>query len=196
VANPPKIHQRRRQFTPLIATAFIELGYRGSTTALLAERCGVPENVLYRIWTTKKAMFLDAVEHVYSATMRAWDVVIADTSLGKTPAEQILDNQADHHGQMRLYRILFAGLTEDDPEIKTALRDVYRRLHQFISRQIEDHRKHSRRKSNLAPVLAGWGMIGLGAVIDIQRELEILPIAERKTLMTELGTAMLNGVRT
>jgi AcrR family transcriptional regulator len=196
VANPPKIHQRRRQFTPLIATAFIELGYRGSTTAQLAERCGVRENILYRIWPTKKAMFLDAVEHVYGATMRAWEVVIADTSPGKTVAERILNHQADHHGRMRLYRILFAGLTEDDPEIKAALRDVYGRLHLFISRQIEEHRKHSGRKGNPAPALAGWGMIGLGAVIDIQRELEILPIAERKTLMNDLGTAMLNGVGT
>src|SRR5215217_6908414 len=89
VANPSKVEQHRQRFTPLIATAFIELGYRGTTTAQLAERCGVRENVLYRIWPTKKAMFLDAVEHVYGATMHAWDAVIADSSLGKTVAERI-----------------------------------------------------------------------------------------------------------
>ena len=64
MANPSKIDDRRRQFTPRVATAFIELGYRGTTTAELAQRCGVRENVLYRIWPTKKAMFLDAVEYV------------------------------------------------------------------------------------------------------------------------------------
>ena len=195
MGNPSKIAQRRRQFTPLIATAFIELGYRGTTTAQLAERCGVRENVLYRIWPTKKAMFLDAVEHVYRATMQAWDVVIADSSRGKTVAERILNNQADYHGRMRLYRILFAGLTEEDPEIKSALRHVYRRFHEFIARQIEEHRKHHTRKGNLSPALASWAMIGLGAVIDMQRELEILPVAERKTLMKEVGQAMLNGVK-
>ena len=156
---------------------------------------GVRENVLYRIWPTKKAMFLDAVEHVYRATMQAWDVVIADASRGKTVAERILNNQADYHGRMRLYRILFAGLTEEDPEVKSALRHVYRRFHEFIARQIEEHRKHHGRKGNLSPALAGWAMIGLGAVIDMQRELEILPVAERKTLMKEVGKAMLNGVR-
>jgi AcrR family transcriptional regulator len=194
VANPSKTEQHRRQFTPLIATAFIELGYRGTTTAQLAERCGVRENVLYRVWPTKKAMFLDAVEHVYRATMEAWDVVIADATRGRTVAERILNHQADYHGRMRLYRILFAGLTEDDPEIKSALRDVYRRLHEFIARQIEDHRKrHGRKGSQLSPALAGWAMIGLGAVIDMQRELEILPVAKRKALMTEVGKTMLNG---
>ena len=40
MANPSKIDDRRRQFTPLVAAAFIELGYRGTTTAELAQRCG------------------------------------------------------------------------------------------------------------------------------------------------------------
>ena len=66
MANPSKIQQRRREFTPLVAMAFIELGYRGTTTAQLARRCGVRENVLYRVWPTKKAMFLDAVEYVFT----------------------------------------------------------------------------------------------------------------------------------
>jgi AcrR family transcriptional regulator len=195
VANASKVEERRKQFTPLIAAAFIELGYRGTTTSQLAERCSVRENVLYRIWPTKKAMFLDAVEHVYGATMRAWDVVVEDRALGNTVAERILRNQADYHGRLRLYRILFAGLSEDDPEIKSALRDVYRRFHQFIAKVIAEHRKHYRRKSNLSATLAGWAMIGLGAVIDMQRELEILPVAERKALMKEVGQAMLNGMK-
>jgi AcrR family transcriptional regulator len=195
VTNASKTEQRRREFTPLIAAAFIELGYRGTTTAQLAARCGVRENVLYRIWTTKKDMFLDAVEHVYAATMRAWDEVIDDASLGKTVAERILNHQAEYHGRMRLYRILFAGLTEDEPEIKSALRNVYMRIHQYIARQIEDHRKHYGRKAKLAPARAGWAIIGLGAVLDMQRELEILPAAERKMLMKEVGRSLLDGMK-
>jgi AcrR family transcriptional regulator len=193
MAFPSKTQERRRDFTPLIAAAFIELGYRGTTSAELAQRCGVRENVLYRVWPTKKAMFLDAVEHVYAATMAAWDRVAADPALGKTVAERILSNQADYHGRMRLYRILFAGLTEDDPDIKSALRDVYRRFHEYIAGRIGEHRGQSRRKGEPAPALAAWAMIGLGAVIDMQRELEILPVGERRQLMNAVGRLMLNG---
>ena len=71
---------------------------------------------------------------------------------------------------------------------------MYRRFHKFIAQQIEEHRQHYGRKSKLASDLAGWAMIGLGAVIDMQRELEILPVAQRRTLMKAVGTAMLNGV--
>ena len=194
MANPSKIDDRRRQFTPLVAAAFIELGYRGTTTAELAQRCGVRENVLYRIWPTKKAMFLDAVEYVFTATMSAWDGVTKDKALGDTVAERILRNQADYQGRLRLYRIVFAGLTEDDPEIKNALRDVYRRLHTFISQQIEEHRvRYRRRRGGPAPELTAWAMIGLASVVDMQRELEILPVADRKRIMKEVGMALLDG---
>jgi AcrR family transcriptional regulator len=193
MANPSKIDDRRRQFTPLVAAAFIELGYRGTTTAELAQRCGVRENVLYRIWPTKKAMFLDAVEHVFTATMSAWDGVTRDKSLGKTVAERILRNQADYQGRLRLYRIVFAGMTEEDPEIKNALRDVYRRLHRFISQQIEQHRGRYRRRGGPPAELTAWAMIGLASVVDMQRELEILPVADRKRIMKEVGMALLDG---
>src|SRR5215218_6793844 len=119
MAFPSKTEQRRKDFTPLIAAAFIELGYRGTTTAELAQRCGVRENVLYRVWPTKKVMFLDAVEYVYDATMRTWERLVTDAAAGPgTVAERILAHQAENHGKMRLYRIVFAGMTEDDPEIK------------------------------------------------------------------------------
>lgn len=189
---PSQIRQRRRGFTPLVAAAFIELGYRGTTTAELAQRCGVRENVLYRVWPNKKAMFLDAVEHVYAATMSAWDRIAGDASLGGTVAERILNNQADFHGRMRLYRIIFAAITEDDPDIKSALREVYRRFHEFITRRIEEHRGR-RPRGGPEPALAAWAMIGLGAVVDVQRELEILPVAERRRLMGAVGRLMLNG---
>ena len=193
MANPSKIDDRRRQFTPLVAAAFIELGYRGTTTAELAQRCGVRENVLYRIWPTKKAMFLDAVEYVFTATMSAWDGVTKDKALGKTVAERILRNQADYQGRLRLYRIVFAGMTEDDPEIKNALRDVYRRLHGFIRQHIEQHRVRYHRSGGPGAELTAWALIGLASVVDMQRELEILPVAERKRIMKDVGMVLLDG---
>jgi AcrR family transcriptional regulator len=193
MANRSKAQQRRREFTPLVAAAFIELGYRGTTTAQLAQRCGVRENVLYRVWPTKKAMFLDAVEHVYAATMRAWAPLVAGKGTGRTAAERVLNNQADHHGKMRLYRIVFAGLVEDDPEIKTALRDVYCRFHGFITGLIEQHRRGRSRGAGLGADLTAWAMVGLGAVIDMQRELEIQPVGRRKVLMKQVGMALLDG---
>jgi len=196
---PSKSKERRREWTPLVARAFIELGYRGTTSAELASRCGVRENVLYRVWATKKEMFLDSVEWVYVATMQAWDQFAAEEGGRgdkRSVAERILENQADYHGRMRLYRILFAGLSEDDPEIKTALRGVYLRFAKFIAGTIEEHRGRRRRETRAREAAAGaaaWAFVGLGAVIDIQRELEILPVGERRGIMKEIGRLLLDG---
>lgn len=179
---------------PKVAAAFIELGYRGTTSAELARQCGVRQNVLYRIWPSKKAMFIAAVEWVYVATMNSWNRVAAEADGKKTTAEQLLNHQAKAHGRMRLYRIVFAGMMDGDAEIKAALRDVYRRFHRFISRQVAEHRAGRGKGGSLDADQAAWALIGLGTAIDMQRELDILPNSRRGPLLKAIGQVLLDGL--
>ena len=57
MARPNLSDARRRELIGTVATTFAELGYRRTTTANLAERCGVQEAILYRLWPDKRAMF-------------------------------------------------------------------------------------------------------------------------------------------
>jgi AcrR family transcriptional regulator len=193
--RPSEAKDRERIFTPRIAAAFAELGYRGTTTAALANRCGVRENVLYRTWSSKRAMFLAAVEHFYTVTIDAWRKIAAELpNSGPTLAQMILDRQAADHGRLRLYRIIFAGLTEDDPEIRAALTDVYKRLHGFILSHVRLHRgnRTSSKNEQVDDTMAAWALIGLGAVTDIQRELGLLPAIQRQQFMKEVGRRILD----
>ncbi len=74
MARPNQADSRRKELMPIVTGAFSELGYRRTTTAELAKRCGVRENILYRLWPDKKAMFVASIEYVYklSAETRAW----------------------------------------------------------------------------------------------------------------------------
>ncbi len=67
-----QIREKRQALLPVVARAFSELGYRRATTAQLAQRCGVQENILYRLWPDKKAMFLAAIDFVYEFSERTW----------------------------------------------------------------------------------------------------------------------------
>lgn len=182
---------------PAIAGAFAELGYRGTTTAALAKRCGVRENVLYRTWSSKREMFLDAIEYFYVATVEGWAAVEArPRAKDVSAAEAILDAQARTHGHLRLYRVMFAAMTEDDAAVRAGARDVYRRLHAFIRGRIAEHRAAKGTKADAAVVvvddeLAAWAMIGLGAVADIQRELEVLSSRRRTQFMRDVGRRIL-----
>ncbi len=188
-------NMRREQLIPVIASAFAELGFRRATTAELARRCEVQENILYRLWPDKKKMFLAAIDYVYMKTFMTWEGLKGGEEAGKTAAERILEYEAGHHGEYGLYRIVFAGLSEtDDPEVLDALKKMYTRFHGFISLNIAAHRKKRCARTGLPGAeLSAWALVGLGTVANISRELGRLPGRKRKRLINEVGKLLLNG---
>jgi AcrR family transcriptional regulator len=195
VPRPKTIAVQRKKLLPVVTRTFAELGYRRTTIAELALRCGVQEPILYRLWRDKKAMFLGAIAFVYENSAATWTSLIRDSaeSGGKGVAARLLDYEARHHGELGLYRIIFAGLTEsDDPEISRAVALMYRRFHRFLTAQIGMHRKR-RRGREPADELAAWGLVGLGTVVNIIREFGLATGAERGRLFTEVGRLLLDG---
>jgi AcrR family transcriptional regulator len=186
--------ERRAELLPIIAGTFAELGYRRATTAELAKRCGVQETILYRLWADKKTMFLAAIGHVFDISTAIW-TDITSTSADASPAEQVLSYEAEHLGELGLYRILFAGLNEfDDPEIREALRTTYRRFAQWIEERVVEHR---RREPSTEPYPVGaadaaWAAVALGTIINISRDLELLTPADRGRLLDRVGRLLLD----
>ena len=190
--RPNQSSHRRRQLLPVVARTFAELGFRRTTTAELAQRCGVRENVLYRLWPEKKAMFIAAIEYVYELSATTWGRLLAEGDGKATVATRLLEYESTHHGEFGLYRIVFAGLSEtDDPEIRDALAEMYRRYHRFIQRQIGAHRARGAAGATPDATLTAWAVIGLGTVAHIGRELGLLGDGKRKQLMAGVGRALL-----
>ena len=192
--RPNQTLEKRRELLPVIARAFAELGYRRATTAELARRCGVRENILYRLWPDKKAMFIAAIGHVYDQSVAIWDRLLARDEGRTTPAERLLTYESEHHGEFGHYRIVFAGLNEtDDPDVRAALSDMYRRFQRFVEERIAAHRGCKTRSARAAARLAAWAVVGLGTVANIGRELDLLSDAERRQLFTTMGRLLLEG---
>lgn len=187
MARPSTLEDKRREFLPIVAGAFVELGYRRLTSAEIAARCGVGENVLYRIWPDKAAMFLAALEWVYLASERAWERLLNDADSGQSTFLRLLEYEARHLGEHGLYRIVFAGLSEtDDPRIRAALRDLYGRFHAFVRRQLTAHRGAGTGHA-LDAELAAWAIVGLGTVANIGRELGLIGAERREALLWDAG---------
>ncbi len=174
-----------------ISEQFVLTGYRGTTTALLARRLGVRENVLYRVWPSKRAMFVASIHYIHEVTSASWRDYLADRPAETDPAEWLLAHQAANHGQMRLYRIIFAGILEDDPEIHATLRQVYGEFHQTIKEILASRPNAS--SSSLDPETAAWAIMGLGAIVDIQRELELSSGENRRSLFSMGGNFLIHG---
>lgn len=187
-----KLREKQKALLPSIARAFTELGYHRATTAELARRCGVQQNILYRLWPDKKAMFLAAIDHVYDFAEHVWMQLLEGKGRGSA-ATRLLQFESVHHGEFGQYRILFAGLAEaDDPEIREGLRRVYLRFHRFIEAQIMSHRRGRGRRAALAADLSAWAVIGLGTAINIANELGLMDAASRARTLRDVGTALIN----
>jgi AcrR family transcriptional regulator len=186
--------RRRAELLPIVAGTFAELGYRRATTAELAHRCGVQETILYRLWPDKKAMFLAAISHVFDGSMTIW-TDITSSSTDASPAEQVLSYETEHHGELGLYRILFAGLSEfDDPEIREALRTTYRRFQRWIEERVVEHRRRepSTEPHPVTATDAAWAAVALGTIINIGRDLDLLSSSDRARLLERVGRLLLD----
>ena len=193
--RPNQTPERRKELVPVLARTFADLGYRRTTTAELAGRCGVRENILYRLWTDKRAMFVAALDHVYELSEETWAELLARADDEASPAELILDYESTHQGEFGLYRIVFAGLSEtDDTEIGQAMKNLYGRFQRFVAKQVEAHRAGANGTAatgSIDPALVAWAIVGLGTVANIGRELGLLGVDARKRLVGEVGRELL-----
>lgn len=191
--RPSQAAEKRRTLLPILTRAFAELGYRRTTTAELARRCGVQENILYRLWPDKKAMFIAAISYVYDLSVDTWKRLQERGGDGASAAEHVLAYESEHLGEFSHYRIVFAGLSElDDPDIRQALAQMYRRFARFLRQQIEAHRGAGQAEG-LTPELTAWAVIGVGTVANILRELELVNGRARRQLIAQAGGYLLDG---
>lgn len=194
--RPNQLDEKRRDLLPIVAKAFAELGYRRSTTAELAERCGVQQNILYRLWPDKKGMFIAAIGYVFDLAAGIWGRVLERGGEGSA-ASRLLAYEAENIGRFGNHRIIFAGLNEtDDPEIRAALAEMYGRYHRFVSEQVLAHRGQEGRRGKAASdeaALIAWAIIGLGTVTTISKELGLQDAASRRRTMASIGATLLDG---
>ncbi|MHC5108893.1 MAG: TetR/AcrR family transcriptional regulator [Planctomycetota bacterium] len=194
--RPSQADEKREKLLPIVARAFAELGYRRATTAELAQRCEVRENILYRLWPDKKAMFIASIDYVYEQAAEVWQEVLGGTDATEDVAVRLLQYEANHYGESGLHRIVFAGLSEvDEPEIREALRKMYSRFHRFIRGHIAAHRNGEASSVSPDETATAWAIVGLGNVANIGRELGLLSNPGRKKMFSAAGRLLLDGQR-
>jgi AcrR family transcriptional regulator len=191
--RPSQVAKKRKELLPVIARAFSELGYHRATTAELARRSGVRENILYRLWRDKKEMFIASIDHVFQVSVEVWTRIGRGRGKDFSP-EAVLDYESKHLGEFGNYRLIFAGLTEtDDPEIREAVARLYKNFHSFIAGRLADGSAKPPGAAASSPELAAWALIGLGTVFTIGRELKLMDSKLRRRLLADVGKGFLKS---
>src|SRR5262249_653608 len=136
-------------------------GYQATTTKEIASAAGVTEPVLYRHFTTKKALFLEVLQEVRDATLNRW----------RADLNQLTDPLAKLHAITDTYlnttrahaldlRIMHRTLVEtDDPEIVALLRSFYLDSEAQLAALIAEGQQSGVFRRTLDPRVGAWELI-------------------------------------
>ena len=192
--RPSQIDEQRKRLLPIVCEVFSELGYHRTTTAELARRCGVRENILYRLWQDKKAMFLAAIDDIFRSRAERWGEILAERPTPEEASAALVAYEAKHQGEFGFYRVVFTALVEaQDPEIREAITGMYLRFHDLIQQLVDTSRKGEKQSPGLGADETAWAMIGLATVSNIIRELGLLRARQREAMFVATAESLIKG---
>jgi AcrR family transcriptional regulator len=112
-------------------------GYAGTTTQSIAEQVGVSQPYLFRLFGTKKSLFIAVVRYGFergrAALEASAEAAEARTpggileAMGRTPVDLLVDGDL-----LRLQLQAWAAC--DDPEIRAAVRQEWTQLYEAVAR--------------------------------------------------------------
>jgi AcrR family transcriptional regulator len=120
---------RREEIVDIAFRHFAEGGFHGTSTDAIAREGGISQPYLFRLFKTKRELFLACLEHCFTDVMRVFEEAVAgDTpqerllSMGKAYEQRLLPDRHALRFQMQAYAVA------SDPQFQAAVRAGYGRL--------------------------------------------------------------------
>ncbi len=163
------------------------MGYRRSTTADLAKCCGVQENILYRLWADKKAMFLAAIDYLFQFRLEQVHRVLKELPDDRDPLDALIEDVASNLGKVGLYRIIHAALGElHDAEIRATLAKMYEHYRGLVMKLLAERSDGRRPPGPVTDRDAAWGVMSLVTMMNLASELDLVGPRQRKQTATSV----------
>jgi AcrR family transcriptional regulator len=187
--------ERRAAVVETASRVFAKSSYHGSTTAQIARETGVTEPVLYRHFASKRELYLACLDAVWEQVRELWEKALEaeedPANWLKAIGKAYLEARAA--ARIVLVDLWIQALTEaaDDPEIRRALREQVRQVHEFVADVIRGAQKAGGIVRDRDPDAEAWIFISLGLLSTIDNRLGSLVgeefddiIASRRAWMT------------
>jgi AcrR family transcriptional regulator len=127
--------ERRDDVLDAAMVEFAEHGYEGTSTEDIARRAGISQPYLFRLFGTKKELFVATVSRCFRETLELFQRAAegkrgeeALHAIGKAYVEQLETDRTWLRAQMQAYS------ASEDPEIRAAVRAGYGDLVAYVRR--------------------------------------------------------------
>ena len=167
--------ERRAAVVETACRVFAKSSYRGSTTAQIARETGVTEPVLYRHFSSKRELYLACLDSVWQEVRVIWEGAVEreedSANWLKAIGKAYLEARAS--ARIVLVDLWIQALTEaaDDPEIRRALRQQMREVHDYVSSLIRRAQEDGGVVAQRDPDAEAWIFISLGLLSTIDHRL-------------------------
>jgi AcrR family transcriptional regulator len=126
--------ERRAELLTAALSEFAVGGLHGTSTEAIARRAGISHAYLFRLFGTKKQLFIAGVELCFRRVEEAF----AAAAVGESPTAR-LQSMGNAYGEMLADRELLLGQMQSyaacsEPDIREVVRDGYRRLVAEVAR--------------------------------------------------------------
>ena len=167
--------QRKAAVLDSACGIFSSGSYRGTTTAQIARMAGVTEPVLYRHFASKRELYLACLDSVWQQVRVLWEKAVEreqdSANWVKAIGKAYLEARAS--ARIVLVDLWIQALTEaaDDPEIRRALRQQVREVHEFVAGLIRRAQENGGVLRERDADAEAWIFISLGLLSTIDHRL-------------------------
>src|SRR3989442_3582174 len=127
--------ERREQILEAALAEFAARGLDGGSTEAIAKAVGISQPYVFRLFGTKKRLFIATVDRCMRATLEMFHTASAGLNgeealrgIGEAYSERLATDPTELHHQMQAYAAC------DDPEIRDAVRRGYGELVEYAER--------------------------------------------------------------
>lgn len=154
--------ERRAEILDAAVTEFAAHGLRGASVEDMAERVGVSQPYVYRLFGTKKDLFLAATGHVRQRVLSAFGQGAAAGQDGALEAMgQSYNRQFFRREEMMLLLQGFAA--SEDPEVKEAMANGFAEIWRFVQEAAGTDDEET------------WNFMAAGMMLTIDAAIDLMP---------------------
>jgi AcrR family transcriptional regulator len=164
VTERKSAEERREQILEAALAEFAAHGLDGGSTEAIARAVGISQPYVFRLFGTKKELFIATVERCMRGTLEMMQAAAAGLkgeealhAIGEAYADRLATDPTYLHSQMQAYAAC------DDPQIREIVRSGYGELVGYVERIAElppDRISHFFAKGMLLNVMASMDLLG------------------------------------
>ena len=164
VTERKSAEERREQILEAALAEFAAHGFEGGSTEAIARAVGISQPYVFRLFGTKKELFIATIERCMRGTLEMFRTASAGLkgeealhAIGEAYTERLANDPTYLHAQMQAYA------ASDDPQIRDVVRKGYGELVEYVegvSGLSPDRVSHFFAKGMLLNVMASLDLLG------------------------------------